>query len=280
MLQCVGTDWNVQPKPDVPDRQYRPKAGRHHVRKEGRTGSPTPFTTSHNVLITRPDRLAGHRYDDCWPANASLRPQSRKRSTLRRTADHGVTTALPAAGTPSGACGHGSNGCATSIRADPLSIGMDDDLALATAEGATMVRVGTAFFGQRDQGFTGIGGRMRRGGTRARIHRPRNSSLPEAIAPVIPAKAGIHVDVTAFHGPRLPPGGRLSTAPLQDAGSGCGRYPARPYPHGHRSPRLTRRGSSPRSLALKQHHRRTLTPASVCCPLIRHPHERDVQHQY
>jgi uncharacterized pyridoxal phosphate-containing UPF0001 family protein len=32
---------------------------------------------------------------------------------------------------------------------DTLSMGMSDDLELAIAEGATMVRVGTAIFGQR-----------------------------------------------------------------------------------------------------------------------------------
>jgi uncharacterized pyridoxal phosphate-containing UPF0001 family protein len=32
---------------------------------------------------------------------------------------------------------------------DTLSIGMSDDLELAVAEGATMVRVGTALFGKR-----------------------------------------------------------------------------------------------------------------------------------
>ena len=33
--------------------------------------------------------------------------------------------------------------------ADTLSMGMSDDFALAIAEGATMVRVGTALFGPR-----------------------------------------------------------------------------------------------------------------------------------
>jgi hypothetical protein len=32
---------------------------------------------------------------------------------------------------------------------DTLSVGMSDDLELAIAEGATMVRIGTAIFGQR-----------------------------------------------------------------------------------------------------------------------------------
>jgi len=32
---------------------------------------------------------------------------------------------------------------------DTLSMGMSDDLELAIAEGATMVRIGTAIFGQR-----------------------------------------------------------------------------------------------------------------------------------
>jgi uncharacterized pyridoxal phosphate-containing UPF0001 family protein len=32
---------------------------------------------------------------------------------------------------------------------DTLSMGMSDDLELALAEGATMVRIGTAIFGQR-----------------------------------------------------------------------------------------------------------------------------------
>jgi pyridoxal phosphate enzyme (YggS family) len=35
------------------------------------------------------------------------------------------------------------------IAVDTLSMGMSDDLELAIAEGATMVRVGTAIFGQR-----------------------------------------------------------------------------------------------------------------------------------
>lgn len=35
---------------------------------------------------------------------------------------------------------------------DTLSIGMSDDAAVAIAEGATMVRIGTALFGRRDQG--------------------------------------------------------------------------------------------------------------------------------
>jgi uncharacterized pyridoxal phosphate-containing UPF0001 family protein len=34
-------------------------------------------------------------------------------------------------------------------QADTLSMGMSDDFALAIAEGATMVRVGTALFGPR-----------------------------------------------------------------------------------------------------------------------------------
>ena len=34
--------------------------------------------------------------------------------------------------------------------ADTLSMGMSDDFALAIAEGATMVRVGTALFGRRE----------------------------------------------------------------------------------------------------------------------------------
>jgi PLP dependent protein len=33
---------------------------------------------------------------------------------------------------------------------DTLSMGMSDDFALAIAEGATMVRVGTALFGLRE----------------------------------------------------------------------------------------------------------------------------------
>lgn len=37
--------------------------------------------------------------------------------------------------------------------ADTLSMGMSDDLELAIAEGATMVRVGTALFGARDSGM-------------------------------------------------------------------------------------------------------------------------------
>src|SRR5690606_33784701 len=36
---------------------------------------------------------------------------------------------------------------------DTLSMGMSDDIELAVAEGATMVRVGTALFGRRDSGF-------------------------------------------------------------------------------------------------------------------------------
>ena len=34
---------------------------------------------------------------------------------------------------------------------DTLSMGMSDDLEAAIAEGATMVRVGTAIFGKRDK---------------------------------------------------------------------------------------------------------------------------------
>jgi PLP dependent protein len=34
-------------------------------------------------------------------------------------------------------------------QADTLSMGMSDDFALAIAEGATMVRIGTALFGAR-----------------------------------------------------------------------------------------------------------------------------------
>jgi len=34
---------------------------------------------------------------------------------------------------------------------DTLSMGMSDDMDLAIAEGATMVRVGTAIFGQRQK---------------------------------------------------------------------------------------------------------------------------------
>jgi hypothetical protein len=34
---------------------------------------------------------------------------------------------------------------------DTLSMGMSDDMELAIAEGATMVRVGTAIFGQRQK---------------------------------------------------------------------------------------------------------------------------------
>jgi pyridoxal phosphate enzyme (YggS family) len=37
------------------------------------------------------------------------------------------------------------------FRFDTLSVGMSDDLELAIAEGATMVRVGTAVFGARQQ---------------------------------------------------------------------------------------------------------------------------------
>jgi uncharacterized pyridoxal phosphate-containing UPF0001 family protein len=36
-----------------------------------------------------------------------------------------------------------------SLDLDTLSMGMSDDLELAIAEGATMVRVGTAIFGAR-----------------------------------------------------------------------------------------------------------------------------------
>lgn len=39
--------------------------------------------------------------------------------------------------------------CAQGLELDTLSMGMSDDLELAIAEGATMVRVGTAIFGQR-----------------------------------------------------------------------------------------------------------------------------------
>jgi uncharacterized pyridoxal phosphate-containing UPF0001 family protein len=35
------------------------------------------------------------------------------------------------------------------FRFDTLSVGMSDDLELAVAEGATMVRIGTAIFGAR-----------------------------------------------------------------------------------------------------------------------------------
>jgi uncharacterized pyridoxal phosphate-containing UPF0001 family protein len=34
---------------------------------------------------------------------------------------------------------------------DTLSMGMTDDMELAIAEGATMVRIGTAIFGQREK---------------------------------------------------------------------------------------------------------------------------------
>jgi hypothetical protein len=34
---------------------------------------------------------------------------------------------------------------------DTLSVGMSDDLELAVAEGATMVRIGTAIFGAREK---------------------------------------------------------------------------------------------------------------------------------
>jgi uncharacterized pyridoxal phosphate-containing UPF0001 family protein len=34
---------------------------------------------------------------------------------------------------------------------DTLSMGMSDDMDMAIAEGATMVRVGTAIFGQRQK---------------------------------------------------------------------------------------------------------------------------------
>ena len=34
---------------------------------------------------------------------------------------------------------------------DPLSMGMSDDFELAIAEGATMVRIGTALFGPRNK---------------------------------------------------------------------------------------------------------------------------------
>jgi uncharacterized pyridoxal phosphate-containing UPF0001 family protein len=34
---------------------------------------------------------------------------------------------------------------------DTLSMGMTDDMELAIAEGATMVRIGTAIFGQRQK---------------------------------------------------------------------------------------------------------------------------------
>jgi uncharacterized pyridoxal phosphate-containing UPF0001 family protein len=34
---------------------------------------------------------------------------------------------------------------------DTLSMGMSDDMDLAIAEGATMVRIGTAIFGQREK---------------------------------------------------------------------------------------------------------------------------------
>jgi uncharacterized pyridoxal phosphate-containing UPF0001 family protein len=34
-------------------------------------------------------------------------------------------------------------------QADTLSMGMSDDFAIAIAEGATMVRIGTALFGAR-----------------------------------------------------------------------------------------------------------------------------------
>ncbi len=45
---------------------------------------------------------------------------------------------------------------------DTLSMGMSDDIELAVAEGATMVRVGTALFGRRDSGL-GIGDSEKRG---------------------------------------------------------------------------------------------------------------------
>jgi pyridoxal phosphate enzyme (YggS family) len=42
--------------------------------------------------------------------------------------------------------------CANGYRLDTLSMGMSDDLESAIAEGATIVRVGTAIFGPRDKG--------------------------------------------------------------------------------------------------------------------------------
>ncbi len=71
-------NWNVLFKPDVPDRQYRPKADRHDCQEDARTCSPTPFTTSYNVFITRPGGLGGHRHDDDRSVSDSLRPPSRK----------------------------------------------------------------------------------------------------------------------------------------------------------------------------------------------------------
>jgi PLP dependent protein len=40
------------------------------------------------------------------------------------------------------------------LQLDPLSMGRSDDFAAAIAEGATMVRIGTAIFGNRDYGDT------------------------------------------------------------------------------------------------------------------------------
>jgi uncharacterized pyridoxal phosphate-containing UPF0001 family protein len=40
---------------------------------------------------------------------------------------------------------------ATGMALDTLSMGMSDDLEAAIAEGATMVRIGTAIFGQRQK---------------------------------------------------------------------------------------------------------------------------------
>ena len=37
------------------------------------------------------------------------------------------------------------------LQFDTLSVGMSDDLELAVAEGATMVRIGTAIFGERQK---------------------------------------------------------------------------------------------------------------------------------
>jgi uncharacterized pyridoxal phosphate-containing UPF0001 family protein len=39
---------------------------------------------------------------------------------------------------------------AQGLQLDTLSMGMSADMAAAIAEGATMVRIGTAIFGQRD----------------------------------------------------------------------------------------------------------------------------------
>jgi uncharacterized pyridoxal phosphate-containing UPF0001 family protein len=42
------------------------------------------------------------------------------------------------------------NAAAPELNLDTLSMGMSDDLEIAIAEGATMVRVGSAIFGQRN----------------------------------------------------------------------------------------------------------------------------------